>query len=163
MSSGFATSLLLVENDPAGRRRQETYHAALRAHCGPSLQIVLGRFQAKSRTCRSCGDTWQAYEEKETDVNIAVSLVTAAASAAVDVIVIISADSDLCPAIKAARLVAPSLGLIAAFPPRRSSFEIRSLVPGNFMIGQDKIRRSQLPGRVVDGAGHELLKPAHWR
>lgn len=94
-------------------------------------------------------------------MNIAVGLVTAAIS--VDLVLIISADSDLCPAVRAAREASPDLGLIAAFPPRRSSFELAALIPGNFMIGQDKIRRSQLPSIVVDSdTGTEWHRPKRW-
>lgn len=77
---------------------------------------------------------------------------------------IVSADSDLCPAITTARELNPGWGLIAAFPPRRSSFEIRSLVGGSFMIGADKIRNSLLPDQVLDpSTGSTLNRPAHWR
>jgi hypothetical protein len=58
---------------------------------------VLGRYQTKRMTCRQCGSAWTSYEEKETDVNIAVALVADAAASASDVALIISADSDLCP------------------------------------------------------------------
>ncbi len=154
----------LVENDPEGRGRQETYLAALAAHSGPELEIVLGRFQRKSQKCRACGAAWASHEEKETDVNIAIGLVTAAASRAVDLALLVTADSDLCPAIRAARSIAPVMGMIAAFPPKRSSFEIRSLVPGALMIGPDKLRRSLLPEIVVDAAaGKEHHRPKKWQ
>jgi hypothetical protein len=58
------------------------------------------------------------------------SLVADAAAAASDIALIISADSDLCPAVRTARSLNPGRAMIAAFPPRRSSFEIRSLIPG---------------------------------
>jgi hypothetical protein len=64
-----------VPNDPHAQARQQMYLHALAAHCGPSLEITLGRYQSKQRSCRGCGATWTAYEEKETDVNIAVNLV----------------------------------------------------------------------------------------
>lgn len=151
----------LVKDDPPALHRQQTYLAALRAHCGSSLDIVEGRFQAKTHRCRKCGASWRQYEEKETDVNIAVSLVADAASQASDLAVVISADSDLCPAIRMARAVAPSRGMIVAFPPGRRSFEIKSLVPGTLVVGADKIRRSLLPD-VVQGE-LELRCPEHWR
>lgn len=114
-----------VRNDPAAQARQQDYLSALSAHCGPTLQIIQGRYQAKRIFCHQCGSGWVSYEEKETDVNIAVSLVADAAVGAADIALLISADSDLCPAIRTARSVAPTLGMIAVFPPRRSSFEIR--------------------------------------
>jgi hypothetical protein len=106
--------------------------------------------------CRQCGNVWTSYEEKETDVNIAVSLVADAAAAASDIALIISADSDLCPAIRTARSLNPGRGISAAFPPRRSSFEIRSLIRGAFTIAAVDLRNSILPDTVNDPATGRL-------
>jgi hypothetical protein len=114
--------------------------------------------------CRQCGSTWTSYEEKETDVNIAVSLVADAAAAASDIALIISADSDLCPAIRTARSLNPGRGMIAVFPPRRSSFEIRSLIPGAFTIAAADLRNSLLPETVNDiVTGSVYKRPGKWR
>lgn len=124
----------LVRDDPPALVRQWVYLNALNAHSGDSVEIVFGRYQTKIQRCRHCGGVWTSYEEKETDVNVAVSLVADAAAAASDIALIVSADSDLCPAIRTARSLNPRRGMIAAFPPRRSSFEIRSLIRGAFTI-----------------------------
>ncbi|GII23649.1 NYN domain-containing protein [Planosporangium mesophilum] len=156
-----------VRNDPAAEARQHTYLEALKAHCGNSIEVILGRYQAKSRSCRSCGAVWTSYEEKETDVNIAVSLVADAASAAADIALIVSADSDLCPAVRKARTVAAmtgsKMGMIAAFPPRRNSNELRSLIPASFQLAHADIRNSLLPDTVIDAAtGRAHQRPAKW-
>jgi hypothetical protein len=113
--------------------------------------------------CRACGSVWRSYEEKETDVNIAVSLVADAAGAASDIALIVSADSDLCPAIRTARALSPGLGMIAAFPPRRDSGEIRSLIRGTFIIAAVDIRNALLPDVVADPAtGRVYRRPGKW-
>jgi len=71
--------------------RSDGSRHALAARCGSTLEIVLGRYQAKQRECRQCGAAWTAYEEKETDVNIAVSLVADAASGAADIALLVTA------------------------------------------------------------------------
>jgi NYN domain-containing protein len=129
----------------------------------PKIADRAGRYQAKSLSCRQCGSTWTSYEEKETDVNIAVSLVSDAASGAADIAVLLSADSDLCPAIRAIRRLAPSLGMIAVFPPRRQSLEIKALIPGAFQLAQADIRNSLLLTIVVDPvSGQQYKRPAKW-
>lgn len=154
----------LVRDDPPALARQRTYLDALSVHCGSSVEIVLGRYQSKTVSCRQCGSTWASYEEKETDVNIAVSIVADAAAAASDLALIISADSDLCPAIRTARSLNPRRGMIAAFPPRRSSFEIRSLIRGAFTVAAADLRNSLLPETVSDPAtGHVFKRPGKWR
>jgi uncharacterized LabA/DUF88 family protein len=152
-----------VLDDPAALVRQRTYLDALKAHRGDAIDIVLGRYQSKTRTCRHCGGTWTHYEEKETDVNIAVSLVADTAAGASEIALIVSADSDLCPAIRTARSLGRHRGMIAAFPPRRSSFEIRSLIPRAFTIAAADLRNSLLPETVPDTTTDGALKrPGHW-
>lgn len=153
----------LIRSDPSARSRQREYLSALGVHCGGTLQVTLGRYQEKHPRCRQCGSGWTSYEEKETDVNITVSLVADAAKDASDIALLVSADSDLCPAIRTARRLAPSLGMIAAFPPKRHSFEIKALIPGAFTLAHADIRNSLLPETVVDpttGRKHE--RPNAW-
>ncbi len=135
----------LVRDEPAALARQLIYLDALSVHSGSTVEVVLGRYQSKTVACRQCGNVWTSYEEKETDVNIAVSLVADAAATASDIALIISADSDLCPATRTARSLNPGRGMIAAFPPRRSSFEIRSLIRGAFTIAAVDLRSRSRP------------------
>jgi hypothetical protein len=152
-----------VRNDPQAQARQRDYISALSAQSGPLLQIVRGRYQAKHLSCHRCGAMWTSYEEKETDVNIAVSLVADAAVGAAEIALLISADSDLCPAIRTARAVAPALGMVAVFPPRRNSFEVKALIPSAFQLAHADIRNSLLPTVVTDPrSGAEYQRPAKW-
>ena len=153
----------MVRDDPPALARQRTYLDALSAHSG-LVQVVLGRYQSKNISCRQCASNWTSYEEKETDVNIAVSIVADAAAGASELALIVSADSDLCPAIRTARSLNPQRGVIAAFPPRRSSFEIRSLIPGAFTVAAVDLRNSLLPDTVGDPATNHIYKrPSKWR
>jgi len=154
----------LVRDDPAALARQQTYLEALRVRSGGIVAVHLGRYQSKTQQCWRCGNVWTSYEEKETDVHVAVSVVADSAIAASDIALIVSADSDLCPAIRTARALNPRRGMIAAFPPRRSSFEIRSLIPGAFTIAAADLRNSLLPEAVSDPAtGRVYKRPGKWR
>jgi uncharacterized LabA/DUF88 family protein len=154
----------LVRDDAPALHRQRAYLEALIAHSGGGIRVVLGRYQSKDVACRQCGSTWKSYEEKETDVNIAVSIVADAAAGASDLALVLSADSDLCPAVRTARSLNPGRGMIAAFPPRRSSFEIRSLIPGAFTVAAVDLRNSLLPDTVSDPATGQMYKrPGKWR
>jgi uncharacterized LabA/DUF88 family protein len=153
-----------VLNDPPAASRQSTYLQALAAHNGNAIEIIQGRYQRKSMQCRSCGATWTSYEEKETDVNIAVSLVADVATGQAGSALIISADSDLGPAVRTARALAPDRHIMAAFPPRRHSAALAHLMPASFQIGRARIAQSLLPDQVTDPAtAHVLHRPAKWR
>lgn len=150
-----------VRNDPAGEQRQSDYLDALSEH-NPLLQIKDGRFQEKFRHCRQCGSSWQVFEEKETDVNIAVELLGDAIQDRFESALLISADSDLCPAIKKTKSLFPAKRIIVAFPPNRQSGELKRVVDGFLFIGDDKVRRSQLPEQIVTSRGVVLQRPKYW-
>ncbi|MGH3908359.1 MAG: NYN domain-containing protein [Pseudonocardiaceae bacterium] len=150
-----------VRNDPEGRQRQSDYLDALASH-SPLVAVVDGRFQEKHRHCRNCGAAWTVYEEKETDVNIAAALVADAVLDRYDTALLISADSDLCPAIVTMKRLALEKRIIAAFPPKRNSADLKRAVDGYLPLGDDKIRQAQLPTEVVSNAGITLCRPKHW-
>lgn len=102
------------------------------------------------------------FEEKETDVNIAVALLSDAVRDRFDTALLISADSDLCPAVRETKSLSPEKRIIAAFPPKRHSADLKRAVDGYVSIGDDKVRRAQLPEKVVTAAGVVLRRPAHW-
>ncbi|HEY7485119.1 MAG TPA: NYN domain-containing protein [Streptosporangiaceae bacterium] len=150
----------LIRNNESGLARQRIYHNALLAQT--SVEVVLGRFQEKSCLCFSCGTTWQAYEEKETDVSIAVSLVEDAVNNRFDTALVISADSDLCPAMRAIRRLKPQLRIIAVFPPRRRSGALRRESDAVLHINEIQLRGAQLPDVVQGTGGRKYRRPAYW-
>ena len=158
----YFTATVLDDADAAGR--QQTYLQALKAQHPGLLTIVEGRYQRKRMHCRACGTDWISYEEKETDVNIAVALMEIAVSAEVDTVLVVSADSDLCPAVRSAQAVNPQLTIVPAFPPYRRSGELRALLPSAFTISETKLRQSQLPPVVRDAAaGVKYVRPVYWQ
>ncbi len=150
-----------VRNDPAALARQNVYLSALRAMT--SVEVVRGRFQHKRATCHSCGASWTTYEEKETDVNIAVRLVEDAALKRYDTALVISADSDLCPAVRSAKRLHPRGKVVIVFPPNRHSDELKRAGDSAFSVGDAVLRRAQLPETVTDHRGVVFTRPATWK
>lgn len=150
-----------VRGTGAGRLRQVAYLEALRAHCS-KLEIIEGHFQEKNCRCRTCAATWTTYEEKETDVSLAVALVEDAAFARYGTALLVTADRDLCPAVRAVRRLSPAARVIAVFPPARASDQLKQAAHAVFWIGRDKLSRSQLPAKVVTPNGTELTRPVYW-
>lgn len=150
-----------VRNDLLSEQRQDTYLQALAAHA-TCLEIIEGRFQQKTQRCRSCGTNRVTYEEKETDVSVAVSLVEDAALDAYDVALVLSGDSDLCPAIRAAKRLQPSSKIVAVFPPKRQSDPLRFAANGVLRIDRNLLRQAQLPSKIVTSHGIVLERPRYW-
>jgi len=55
-----------------------------------NIEVILGAFRAMDRTCRTCHKTYQTYEEKQTDVNIAIKLLETAVLDEWDIAFIVS-------------------------------------------------------------------------
>src|SRR3990167_5893832 len=82
---------------------QETYLLALETL--PHVDVILGQFKAKQVECKvtACPNTgsrfFSTYEEKRTDVNIALWMLQDAQQGLCDRLVLVTGDSDLVPAI----------------------------------------------------------------
>jgi uncharacterized LabA/DUF88 family protein len=156
----FTASVL---NEPAAQSRQDTYIAALTAAYPELVEVTMGRYQQKIRRCRNCDHPWHLYEEKETDVNIAVNLVADAAAARADTFLVMSADSDIAPAVRMAQRLNPGAFFLAAFPPKRFSNELKTLMPVSFQIGRGRISGALLPDSVTAADGVTHRRPDKWR
>lgn len=147
---------------PNAVKRHRVYVEALRA---VGVQPVIGHFKRKQAGCRSCGSTWPRHEEKETDVNLALRLFERAYADSYDMALLITADSDIVPAVRMT---------LASFPAKT----IRVLTPLDRPHGREllqasgqkarKIRRphleqSLLPERVADSSGQVVaIRPSEY-
>ena len=155
----FTTRVVPEPGDPDKAKRQNTYLEALATL--PGLTIHFGYFLPKERTCRQCGAILRTYEEKMTDVNMAVELLGDAQDDIFDTALVVSGDSDLYGPIEAVRRRYPHKRVVVAFPPDRVSKKLRS--GPSFTIGRDAFRDSQLPAQVTNAHGHVLARPGNWR
>lgn len=138
--------------------RQGEYLGALRA---TGVDVVEGRFQEKHLECRRCHYRWRTHEEKESDVSLSVSLVEDAANAAFETALLLTGDSDMCPAVRAAMRLNPTCRVVAVFPPSRSSEELRRVVGRSIHLGATALRQCQLPTTVNSGS-RQYKRPGHW-
>ncbi len=157
----FTARVSSQADDPDKPVRQNAYLEALVTL--PDLHIHYGHHLPKSITCLNCGTTRTTYEEKMTDVNIAVELLGDAQDDAFDTAIIISADSDLTGPVSAVRRRYPKKRVIVALPPNRSSFRLREAATASLTIGRKVLKDSQLPDRVAKADGHILTRPPSWR
>lgn len=68
----------------------------------PKFKLILGKYLKKEITCFRCGNVIHTHEEKETDVRIATQIVADAYQNNCDLQIVVSADSDMIPAIELA-------------------------------------------------------------
>lgn len=147
-------------DDPDQHIRQDTYLEVLETL--PDIAIQYGYHLPKTGTCRRCGATWETFEEKMTDVNIAMALLNDAQSDAFDTAMVISGDSDLAGPVNAILRGHPGKRVLVAFPPNRNSELLRRCATAAFTIGRKVISDSQLPPQVVKSNGYVINKPSYW-
>jgi hypothetical protein len=152
-----------IRDDPPKERRQSTYIDALQTLPPGELRIILGKYQSEIRTCRSCGSSYPSHNDKMTDVNIAVEMMADAFQDRFDSALLISADSDLTAPIATTLRLFPLKRVVAAFPPARSSEDLKRVVSAHFTIGHGLLAKSVFPDGVVRADGFLLNRPASWR
>jgi len=144
---------------PESYMRHKKYLSVLRSR---GVEIILGKFYKKMRGCQICGNLYEAHEEKQTDINIAVSMLTWAIQDRFDELVIGSADSDLIPAIKALRSAHPDKKITLLFPLGRKSFDLKNLGLKVMHVKKKHLASSQLPREVRMNDGSVVKRPVNW-
>lgn len=142
------------------KKRQSTYLEAIDARGGVKLHF--GHYLAKPRECHRCGLRWMVYEEKMTDVNVAVELLGDAQDDVFDTAIVLSADSDLAGPVEAVLGRYADKRVIAVFPPGRRSDRLRRAASASFTLGRKVLKDSQLPDEVVKRDGFVLRRPERW-
>ena len=143
------------------RRRQARFLEAIATL--PALTIHYGHFLQKTRTCAICGSKWVVYEEKMSDVNLAVSLLGDAQDDRFDTALVVSADGDLAGPVVEVLERYPNKRVVVDFPPNRRSEKLRSIASAAFTVGRKYLKDSQLPEKIIRSDGSLLARPDHWR
>lgn len=149
-----------VRNHPDKEKRQKTYIEAIETLS--DCKIYYGHYQSQIEECRKCGHTYPYANEKMTDVNIAVEILTDAYSDRYDAALLITGDSDLVPPINAVHSLFNKKRVFVGFPPNRYNISVNHAAKGSFIIGRKKLKDSQFPEKVTKKDGFVLIRPASW-
>jgi uncharacterized LabA/DUF88 family protein len=153
----------LYWND-AKRQRQQTYLTALKY---TGVEYVLGEFKENWIVCEAtCKESFYKPIEKQTDVNIAISIIELAAE--YDILILVTADSDQVPAIKLLKGKYPEKVVYILPPCGRNSKELVRAAGKNSrkIMEEHDLASSQLPNPVrgvnVEGKEVQIWKPTTW-
>jgi uncharacterized LabA/DUF88 family protein len=128
-----------------------------------NFTIHYGQFQVNPRRCRKCGYKDLVPNEKMTDVNIAVEMLTDAFGNKFDTALLISGDGDLTAPLVAIRANFPDKRIVVAFPPERYSFRLVEKASAYFTIGRANLAKSLFPYELQKPDGYILRCPDTWR
>jgi uncharacterized LabA/DUF88 family protein len=139
----------------------------------PLVEIVLGQFKTKQVVgrCPSCTTPtppphiFTTYEEKRTDVNIALWMFHDAVMDLCDRLVLVTGDSDLTPAIAMVKEYCPKK-IVSVYIPSRNKIrgaavELRSIADKNKTLPLNFLHAVQFPSEIHSAAG-VIKKPASW-
>jgi uncharacterized LabA/DUF88 family protein len=140
--------------------RHRAYVAALEA---TGVECVIGRFKYSEVRCRTCGSQWRSYEEKETDVNIGIRIVRDAFHDVFDVYYLVSADTDLAPAIRMLKKEFSRKEFVSVATPRRPhSSEFLRLADRTLKITDNALAKCLLPAELAGKEGKMIARPAQY-
>lgn len=131
----------------------------------PKFRLILGKYLRKTITCFNCGYLIQTYEEKESDVRIATQIVNDANNHLCDIAVVVSADSDMIPAIELA--LQAGTKVFVFFPPFHHSNSLSNISTSrviNLERYESRFRQCLLPDIVhLKESGFDLAIPEKWK
>lgn len=144
---------------PDNHKRHQEYVTALR---WAGVNFIPGRFKNKTIRCHCCQKLFTSHEEKQTDVNLAIRLLADAVEDKYDRAVIVSADSDLTPAILTVRKLFPEKQVGVMFPIDSNCFDLRQEADFTFKMPQKLLQACQFPDTIA--IGNTIIKrPDSWR
>lgn len=144
---------------PGAVVRHREYVSVLRA-CG--VTVELGRFKSRVRRCLRCDGIFESFEEKETDVAIAVRMFSLLWRRECDAVMLVTADGDMAPALREARSQFPSVPILCGFPFGRGSHDLRALATRVIRLKRDRYAAHQLPDEVRLPDGSTARRPPGW-
>jgi uncharacterized LabA/DUF88 family protein len=148
-----------IKNNQDKQKRQNAYLDALGTLEG--LEIFYGDYQDNSLFCR-CGRNVKDSQEKQTDVNIATQMVVDAITNKVDDIILITADSDQCPAIRITREAGKNVLIV--LPPGRGHYvEVKLAATNHIELTAKKFKNCLLPETLALKSGFTVTKPEKYR
>jgi uncharacterized LabA/DUF88 family protein len=142
---------------PEKVERHQRYNNALES---TGIRTIYGAFKEKEVLCKRCKSLFRKYEEKRTDVNIAIHLLGLAQSDAYDRALLVTGDSDLIPAVEWVRSYYPEKRISVIIPIARPvTKHLRQVASDYAKIKEAHLRDCQLPSLIQLKDGTEISSP----
>jgi uncharacterized LabA/DUF88 family protein len=141
---------------PKQHERHQIYTKALSS---TGIEIIMGQFKEKEIYCPTCKLTHKGHEEKESDVNMAVNLVSDAHTDKFDQAFIVTRDSDLSGPIRHIRQQFPKKKVKIIAPPQRGhSKELWALANSRASVSKEHLEKCLFEEVLLDAKGEQICK-----
>jgi uncharacterized LabA/DUF88 family protein len=141
------------------RIRQSAYLKVLE-HNG--VEIKKGEFFKTTRQCPHCDKKYRPYVEKLTDVNLASHLIKMAVKDDYEKAIIMTADTDIIPAILAVQELKPTKTIEIIYPIGRTNGSIGKMKIKIHHTKEHHLSQSVFPDNVNIGNEEFIHKPQEW-
>jgi uncharacterized LabA/DUF88 family protein len=153
----YFTALCIWDSNKANRH--QIYISALE---NTGVNVIKGKFKTVTKKCRGkCKEEYQTHEEKRTDVSIGVKLFSLAND--YEKAFVMSADSDLVPAIEEARKYFPDKKFICVIPVGKKAEELKSICDESRKMKEKHICSSLFDKDITLADGNLISCPVEWR
>lgn len=142
------------------RWRHEQFLNALRA---TKVECIMGHYVNEDANCRGCGDTWKKPTEKESDINLALSLINDGWLDLYDKAYLLSGDSDQAATAKSFRAQFKKKELVTVSTPGRNfSTHIIPYVDHKIQLNVDHLEKAIFPQIVINPDGLSGRRPKEY-
>lgn len=140
--------------------RQSVYWDALRAS---GVEVIPGKYLEKSPYECDCGRRSPRWEEKMTDVNVALHMALDACNDKIDHAILMSADSDFVPAVLAVKGMGKRV-TVMLWPGRKRANEIQKVADSTTELQIADLRGKRLPNPIDRSCAGlpDLSCPSAW-
>jgi uncharacterized LabA/DUF88 family protein len=157
----YFTSYATHLNKPDSVARHKIYVAAI---IQKDIKIIQGKFKWKGDTkCRACSNSWKNFEEKETDVNIAIEILSDAYEDKFDKMLLISGDSDLVPVLAKVKKLFPHKEIGVVIPPNRKAEALKYTANKNYKITTKHLQECRLEDNVITNENKIIVVPDKYK
>jgi uncharacterized LabA/DUF88 family protein len=150
----------LADWSPKKIKRHKLLIRALKLN---GVDVVYGKFRKVDKTCRICKKTYQTYEEKQTDVNIAIQLFRSAIQDEYDTAMIVSGDSDLIPSIEAVKTTFPEKQVGIIIPIGRRAELLKQTSDFHMKIKEKHLKSSIFEEVIQVDNNTQIVCPHTWK
>jgi uncharacterized LabA/DUF88 family protein len=137
MRTYYYNAPLAQQDNPDGYKDQQRFLDRLRRT--PYLEVKLGYFLKKNKSCDGCGKTQTYLVEKGVDVNLATDMLSMAYKNLYDVAVLVSIDGDFAVACQAVKDLGKHIEV--AYFPSRSSWHLLNVCDNRIQIDNGVINQ----------------------
>lgn len=127
-----------------------------------NINVIYGEFRKKDKFCPLCKRTYKTFEEKQTDVNIAIQLFELAIKDKYDTAIIVSGDSDLIPSIQAVKTTFPNKNIGIVIPIGRRAELLKQICDFHIKMKEKHLRSSLFEKEINIGNNKKLICPPDW-